>query len=71
MSALVTITPSSRPRVSTTTCRAPARRPGRRHPDARARKKRHPHATRILARAWLRVIWACWRDGACYDPGIH
>ncbi|MFF1649651.1 transposase [Streptomyces sp. NPDC058240] len=39
--------------------------------DARARKKRHPHATRILARAWLRVIWACWRDGACYDPGIH
>lgn len=39
--------------------------------DARARKKRHPHATRILARAWLRVIWACWRDGACYDPDIH
>ncbi|MET8507535.1 IS110 family transposase [Streptomyces sp. NPDC004787] len=39
--------------------------------DARARKKRHPHAIRILARAWLRVMWACWRDGACYDPGIH
>jgi len=39
--------------------------------DARARKKRHPHAIRILARAWLRVIWACWRDGACYDPAIH
>jgi transposase len=39
--------------------------------DARARKKRHPHAVRILARAWLRVIWACWRDGACYDPATH
>ncbi|MEY9850310.1 transposase [Streptacidiphilus sp. BW17] len=39
--------------------------------DARARKKRHPHAARILARAWLRVIWACWRDGTCYDPVIH
>ncbi|MGI5141595.1 IS110 family transposase [Streptomyces sp. CA-106110] len=39
--------------------------------DARARKKRHPHAIRILARAWLRVMWACWRDGVCYDPVIH
>ncbi|MER6169629.1 IS110 family transposase [Streptomyces violaceorubidus] len=39
--------------------------------DARARKKRHPHATRILARAWLRVMWACWRDGTCYDPVVH
>lgn len=39
--------------------------------DARARQKRHPHATRILARAWLRVMWACWRDGTCYDPVTH
>ena len=39
--------------------------------DARSRQKRHPHATRILARAWLRVMWACWRDGTCYDPAIH
>jgi transposase len=39
--------------------------------DARARGKRHPHAVRILARAWLRVIWACWRDKTCYDPAIH
>jgi len=39
--------------------------------DARARKKRHPHAIRILARAWLRVMWACWRNGVCYDPAIH
>lgn len=27
----------------------------------------HPHAVRILARAWLRVIWRCWQDGAAYD----
>lgn len=39
--------------------------------DARARRKRHPHAVRILARAWLRVMWACWRDGTCYDSAIH
>ena len=38
---------------------------------ARARGKRHPHAVRILARAWLRVIWACWRDKTCYDPAVH
>ncbi|MGH3833267.1 MAG: IS110 family transposase [Pseudonocardiaceae bacterium] len=39
--------------------------------DARARGKRHPHAVRILARAWLRIMWACWRDKTCYDPAIH
>jgi transposase len=39
--------------------------------DARARGKRHPHAARIVARAWLRVIWACYRDGACYQPDTH
>ena len=36
--------------------------------DARARGCRHPHAVRILARAWLRVIWACWHADAPYDP---
>jgi transposase len=36
--------------------------------DARRRGKRHPHAVRILMRAWLRVIWACWHAGAPYDP---
>ena len=39
--------------------------------QARARGKRHPHAIRILARAWLRIIWACWRDKTCYNPAIH
>jgi hypothetical protein len=39
--------------------------------DARARGKRNPHATRIVARAWLRVIWACWHTGTPYDPHAH
>ncbi|MCP2205287.1 transposase, partial [Lentzea flava] len=39
--------------------------------DARTRGKRHAHAVRILARAWLRIIWACWRDKTCFDPAIH
>jgi transposase len=36
--------------------------------DARARGCRHAHAVRILARAWLRVIWACWQTETPYDP---
>jgi transposase len=39
--------------------------------DARARGKRNPHATRIVARAWIRVIWACWHTGIPYDPDTH
>jgi transposase len=35
------------------------------------RGKRHPHAVRILARAWVYVIWRCWQDGAPYDPQFH
>ena len=31
----------------------------------------HPHAIRILARAWLRVLWRCWQDHALYDPARH
>jgi len=38
---------------------------------ARARGHDHPHAVRILARAWLFVIWHCWQDGAAYDPAQH
>ena len=29
---------------------------------------RHPHAIRILARAWMRIIWRCWQDGDAFDP---
>jgi transposase len=36
--------------------------------QARARGCRHAHAVRILARAWLRVIWACWHTDTRYDP---
>jgi transposase len=39
--------------------------------DARARGKRHPHAIRILMRAWTRVMWACWHADTIYDPTIH
>jgi transposase len=39
--------------------------------DARARGKDHPHAIRILARAWIRVIWRCWLNGVPYDPAQH
>jgi transposase len=38
---------------------------------ARARGHDHPHAVRILARAWLHVIWKCWQDRAPYDPAKH
>ena len=38
---------------------------------ARASGKDHPHATRILARAWVRVIWRCWQNATPYDPALH
>jgi transposase len=31
----------------------------------------HPHAIRILARAWVRVLWRCWQDERPYDPVRH
>ena len=31
----------------------------------------HPHAIRILGRAWTRVLWRCWQDHAAYDPTQH
>lgn len=39
--------------------------------QARARGHRHPHAVRILARAWLGVIWKCWTTKTPYDPDQH
>jgi hypothetical protein len=38
---------------------------------ARARGADHPHASRILARAWLRVLWRCWQDRTLYDAALH
>ena len=37
----------------------------------RAQRKRHPHAARILTRAWISVIWRCWQDRQPYDPTRH
>lgn len=39
--------------------------------DATARGHDHPHAVRILARAWLGIIWRCWQDHVPYDPAKH
>jgi transposase len=38
---------------------------------ARARGHDHPHAVRVMARAWVYVIWRCWQDGVAYDPARH
>jgi transposase len=38
---------------------------------ARDRGKDHPHAIRILSRAWILVIWRCWQEGTAYDPAKH
>jgi transposase len=39
--------------------------------EAIARGCDHPHALRILGRAWLRVIWRLWHDHTPYDPTRH
>ena len=38
---------------------------------ARARGHDHSHSVRILARAWLNIIWYCWQTGATYSPDQH
>ena len=38
---------------------------------ARARGQDHPHAIRTLGRAWIRVLWRCWRDRVPYDITRH
>jgi transposase len=37
----------------------------------RGQHKTHPHAARILARAWIDVIWRCWQNRTPYDPAHH
>jgi transposase len=39
--------------------------------QAIARGHDHPHAVRVLARAWIRIIYRCWIDGIPYDPNRH
>lgn len=38
---------------------------------ARARGCDHPHAIRVLARAWTRVLWRAWQDRKPYDQTRH
>ena len=38
---------------------------------AKGRGCDHPHAARILARAWVRVLWRAWQDRTLYDPARH
>lgn len=38
---------------------------------ARRRGCDHPHAVRILSRAWIRVLWRCWHDYMPYDHALH
>jgi transposase len=38
---------------------------------ARARGHDHPHAARVLARAWVDIIWACWSTNNPYNPDRH
>lgn len=39
--------------------------------SARRRGKRHPAAVRIVARAWIRVLYACWHSDLAYSPCRH
>jgi transposase len=38
---------------------------------ARERGCEHPHAIRILGRAWTRILWRCWQDHTTYQPTQH
>ncbi len=38
---------------------------------ARTRGHDHPHAVRILARAWIDIIWKCWTTNTPYNPDQH
>jgi transposase len=38
---------------------------------ARGRGCDHPHAIRILGRAWARILWRCWQDQTPYNPARH
>lgn len=39
--------------------------------EARNRGCDHPHAIRVLARAWAGVIWRAWQQHSPYDPQRH
>lgn len=39
--------------------------------QARLRGHDHPHAVRILARAWIRILYRCWINNSPYFPEQH
>ncbi len=39
--------------------------------EARLRGCRHPHAIRILARAWMRILYQLWHTNTTYNPQTH
>jgi transposase len=43
----------------------------RRSATTPAQPVRPLHAVRILAHAWIRVIWRCWHDNTPYEPSRH
>jgi transposase len=38
---------------------------------ARERGCDHPHAIRVLGRAWTHILWNCWQQHTPYDPTRH
>ncbi len=38
---------------------------------ARERGCDHPHAIRVLGRAWTHILWSCWQQHTPYDPTQH
>ena len=38
---------------------------------ARSRGCDHPHAIRVLARAWVRILWRAWFNRTPYQPHLH
>ena len=39
--------------------------------QAKKRGCKHAHTVRILARAWIRVLWRAWKQRSAYDPEKH
>jgi hypothetical protein len=42
-----------------------------RHHGIRAQRTSAISVGRIVARAWLRIIWACWHTNTPYNPTKH
>ncbi|MGI8312855.1 hypothetical protein [Saccharopolyspora hattusasensis] len=69
------LTTGRRPRDRERRAHRPTSGGSRRHREplrsATSPGQRPPPRTRILARAWVRLMWRCWRNGTRYDPALH